>query len=53
MIGCLSGECIFVFNWDFLERRLIRPSRELDFFSENGEAGRSGCGAQVDLADGH
>ena len=42
---------LFVFNWDLFKRQLIGLSCESGF-SENREAGRPGCGAQVDLEDG-
>ena len=42
---------LFVFNWGLFKRKLIGLSCELSF-SENREAGRPGCGAQVDLTDG-
>ena len=42
---------LFVFNWDLFKHQLIELSCELSF-PENGEAGRPGCGAQVDLTDG-
>ena len=43
---------LFVFNWDLFKRQLIELNCELSL-PENGEAGHPGCGAQVDLADGH
>ena len=42
---------LFVFNWNLFKYQLIGLSCELSF-PENGEAGRPGCGAQVDLEDG-
>ena len=48
MFGC---GMLFVFNWDLFKRQLIGLSCESGFF-ENREAGRPGCGAQVDLTDG-
>ena len=45
MFGC---GMLFIFNWDLFKRQLIGLSCELSF-PENGEAGRPGCGAQVDL----
>ena len=48
MFGC---GMLFVFNWDLFKRQLIGLSCESGF-SENREAGRPGCGAQVDLEDG-
>ena len=45
MFGC---GMLFVFNWDLFKRQLIGLSCESGF-SENREAGRPGCGAQVDF----
>ena len=42
---------LFVFNWDLFKCQLIGQSCGSGF-SENREAGRPGCGAQVDLTDG-
>ena len=42
---------LFVFDWDLCKHQLIGLSCELSF-SENEEAGRPECGAQVNLTDG-
>ena len=42
---------LFIFNWDLFKRQLIGLSYEFGF-PKNEEAGRLGCGTQVDLTDG-
>ena len=46
MFGC---GMLFVFNWDLFKRQLIGLSCESGF-SENREAGRPRCGAQVNYS---